>query len=650
MPGNHRILFARRPFRLAHGTFRAIRVITLVLLCASAVSVAEAKEPNRVLVLNSFRNSLPINADWYNGLVRGFTSAPDVEVWIDTETLDLARVRDASYLSSLSHIFQHKYGDPRPQLIIPTDTPALRFLLDYGAGLFPGVSILFLDADSQFVNSRKLPPNITGITGFLDIAGTLELALRVHPAMQHIAVIVGAGPIDETYERHARQVLQPYQDRLEFLWLKGMPLDELIAAVHQLPHDSIVLYVAQLQDRNGKNYVPVHMLDILSKEANAPIYGLWDTLLGHGVVGGRMATIEKDGFLAGQMALRVLAGEKPATIPVVDGRPNPSLFDGRELARWNINEARLPAGSQVFYREPSLWKEYQMWILGAGLLIGIQGLSILVLLLNRSRLRRIQTSLKEENTMRRAAEAASLKQQRKLAKFSKERSLGIMATAIAHEINQPLIAVQNYVQAAKQRVSSSVDQPAKLTELLEKAEQQTGRAGEIIQRIRNLVTSEMPELHPVPLQSIIEPVVRIMESEIQNRGCEVKIRLPEDLPPILADKLQIQLVLINLLRNASRSVKVRENRDERVIRIQARRISDPEVQVEVVDRGMGIPVERLAELFEPFSSDKAGGMGMGLAICRLIIEAHGGRIGYEPNPSGGAILRFTLRVARDKQA
>jgi signal transduction histidine kinase/ABC-type uncharacterized transport system substrate-binding protein len=627
----------------------AIRVIALVLLCASAVAVAEPREPYRVLVLNSFRNSLPINTDWYNGLVRGFTSVRDVEVWLDTETLDLARVRDASYLSNLIHIFRHKYGDPKPQLIIPTDTPALRFLLEYGESLFPGIPILFLDADRQFVASQKLPPHVIGITAFLDIAGTLELALRVHPATQRIAVIIGAGPIDEAYERRARQVLQPSERGIEFLWLKGMPLNELTAAVHQLPRNSIVLYLVQLQDRNGKNYVPVNMLEILSQEANAPIYGLWDTLLGHGVVGGRMATIEKDGYRAGQMALRVLAGEKPATISVVDGRPNPPLFDGRELARWNIDEARLPAGSQVFYRQPVFWEEYRTWILSAGLLIGVQGLWILALLVSRSRLRRTQTSLKEENTLRRAAEAASLKQRRKLEKFSKERSLGVMATAIAHEINQPLIAIQNYVQAAKQRVSSGIDQPAKLTELLEKAGAQTGRVGDIIQRIRNLVTSDSSDLHPVMLQSIIDQAVQVMETETENSGCEVKFRLPEDLPPILADELQIQLVLINLLRNALSAVKNLENSADRIIRIQARRIGDRNVQVEVVDRGPGIPAERVAELFEPLSSDKGESMGMGLAICRLIIEAHGGRIRYEPNPSGGAILSFTLRVEKSGQ-
>lgn len=649
MPGNHRTLFARHPLRPAHRATRVIRAITLVLLCATAVSVAEAKDLYRVLLLNSFRNSLPINADWHDGLAQGFSVDPDVEVSIDVEAFDMARVRDASYLRSLGDILRRKYGDAEPRLIITTDTPALRFLLDSGEGLFAGIPVVFLDADRQFVASQKMPSHVTGIAGFLDIAGTLELAQRVHPATRRVAVIVGTGPIDKVVERQARQVLQPFEDSLEFLWLKGMPLDELTAAVHQLPRDSLVLYLVQLQDRNGRNYVPVSTLQGLSPRANAPIYALWDTLLGHGVVGGRMATIKKDGFRAAQMALRILKGETPASVPVIDQRQNPALFDSRELARWNIDEVRLPAGSQVFYRQPVLWEEYRTWILGAGLLIGVQGLLILALMLNRSRLRRIQTSLKEENTLRRAAEAASLMQQRKLEKFSKERSLGVMATAIAHEINQPLIAIQNYVQAARQRLHSGIDQTAKLTELLEKAGQQTDRVGDIIRHIRNLVTSDTPDLDPVLLQSIIEPAVQAIIPEIENYGCEVKVRLPEDLPPIFADELQIQLVLVNLLRNALRSVKARENKADRIICIQARRINDREVQVEVVDRGTGIPAERATDLFEPFSSDKAGGMGMGLAICRLIIEAHGGRIAYEPNPSGGAILCFTLRVVKDKQ-
>jgi signal transduction histidine kinase len=643
----HCALYALRQLCRNRFTARIILTIALMLLCAAAIPVTD--EPYRVLVLHSFRNSLPVNADWYDGLIRGFTADPSVSVEVDTETLDLTRVRDASYLNDLRDIFRRKYTDPSPQLIIPTYTPALRFLLDYGEELFPGVTILFLGADSQFVATRKLPLHVTGITTYPDIAGTLELALAVYPATRQVAIIVGAGLLDQDFERAAREELQPFAGRADFLWLEGMPLDELTAAVRRLPRRSVILYLVDFEDRNGKAYVPASVLRVLSAAAKAPIYGLWDTLLGHGVVGGRMIRIENDGFLAAQMALRILKGEAPAAVPVVDRRQYAAIFDGRELARWNIDEARLPAGSQVLYRQPSLWDEYRTWIMGTVLLIGVQGLWIAALLLNRSRLRRIQASLREENTLRRAAEAASLKQRRKLEQFSKERSLGVMATAIAHEINQPLIAVQNYVLAAKQRLRSGVDQTPKLDELLEKAGQQTGRVGEIIQRIRNLVTSDTPDLQPASLNSIIEQAVRIMASEIENRGCEVQCRATADLPPVLADALQIQLVLVNLLRNALRSVKIREIRDNRIIRIGAHRISDREIQVDVVDRGPGIRPDRAAAIFEPFSTDKGDGMGMGLAICRLIIEAHGGHIGYEPNPTGGAVLSFTLRVASDKQ-
>jgi signal transduction histidine kinase len=645
---NHRASLTLRPPRPAYYRTRIILAIALMLLCSATAAFPEANEPYRVLVLHSFRNSLPVNTGWYKGLVRGFATVPGAEVWIDTETLDLARVRDASYLNKLGQIFRHKYRNPRPQLIIPTYTPALRFLLDYGEELFPGVPILFLGPDSQFVATRKLPPHISGITSILDIAGTLELALRVHPATRRVAVIVGTGPVDEEVEHRARQALQPFEARVEFLWLKGMPDDELAAVVRQLPRDSVILYLLELQDRTGKSYVPVSTLQGLSLAANAPIYGLWDTLLGHGVVGGRMITIENDGFLAARMALRILKGEAPAAVPIVKRRQNAAIFNDRELARWGVDADRLPAGSQVLYRQPSLWDEYRTWIIGTVLLIGVQGLWILALLLNRSRLQRIQTSLREENKLRLTAEMASMKQRRRLEKFSKERSLGVMATAIAHEINQPLIAVQNYVLAAKHRLRSDVDATRKLDALLNKAEQQAGRAGDIIQRIRNLVTSDTPEMHPASLHSIIAQAVFILESEIESRGCEVEWQPAAELPPVLADDLQIQLVVVNLLRNAMHSVKAAEDKADRIIHIEARRMGDREIQVDVVDHGPGIPPDRAADLFEPFASDKGDSMGMGLAICQLIIEAHGGRIWHQPNPSGGAILSFTLCVARDK--
>jgi C4-dicarboxylate-specific signal transduction histidine kinase len=238
-----------------------------------------------------------------------------------------------------------------------------------------------------------------------------------------------------------------------------------------------------------------------------------------------------------------------------------------------------------------------------------------------------------------------LRHRRKLEKFSKQRTLGVMATGIAHEINQPLIAIQNYAQAAKRRLRGDDDQTHKLEELFEKIAQQADRAGDIIQHIRTLVTTDVSEMNPVPLYSVIAQAVQVLEPEIENWGCRVDFRPVADLPAVLVDDLQIQLVLVNLLNNALHSIKFMEDKTDKVIGIEVQRINDREVQVSVADRGPGIPPGRDADIFEPFSSDKGDGMGMGLAICRLIIEAHGGHIWYTPNPSGGAIIAFTLRLA-----
>ena len=231
----------------------------------------------------------------------------------------------------------------------------------------------------------------------------------------------------------------------------------------------------------------------------------------------------------------------------------------------------------------------------------------------------------------------------RLARFSKEHSLGTMATAISHEINQPLIAIQNYAQAAKRRLQSNVDDKPKLIELFEKIEGQAERAGAITQRVRSLVNRSDLQLRSVAPAALLEEVIRIMAPEAENRGCRIQWEFAGDLPPVLADSLQVQLVLVNLLQNAMQSTNSGDEY-ETVVSVDVRPVDEGGVQVSVADRGRGVPPDRVTEIFEPLYSGTSDGMGMGLAISRAIIDAHGGRLWYEPNSSGGAIFRFTLRT------
>lgn len=343
--------------------------------------------------------------------------------------------------------------------------------------------------------------------------------------------------------------------------------------------------------------------------------------------------------------VRILSGEAPAAVPIVDRDQNDAIFDARELARWKIDENQLPAGIRIVNRPHSYWGQYKTEISVVGLVVALQGLLIFVLLQNRASLRRAQAALQRENDANKQAHTNLLSLRAKLASISKERSLGSLATAIAHEVNQPLIAIQNYAQAARQRLESNIGQTTKIRELIEKTELQAVRAGEIIEHVRNLLITDDAELQTVPLDCLIEKTVRTMAPEIENQGCRIDQSVGADLPAVSADELMIQVVLVNLLQNALRSLATLENQADRVITIEGREINDREVQVSVADRGVGVSPEGVDQMFEPLYTSGEDSLGMGLAICRTIVNAHNGDIKYTPHPAGGAIFHFTLQVA-----
>lgn len=327
-------------------------VLALSLLILALASASALSEPKRVLVLQSFRNAMPVNSVFFSGIREGLDQPPHIPVEIDNEDLDLARIHDEEYVRKLVEIFALKYRSSPPNLIIATHTTATRLLLNHRNELFPGVPIVFCAAVLSSEEVEQLPPDVTGVTSKGDFSGTLKLMSRLHPDMRQIALILGGSNLDTSPEPDVRKALRPFETRFEVIWLRGLPLPELIETSRALPPHTAILYVVQFGDRDGVSYVPLKVVQAVSKVASAPVYGLWDTLMGAGIVGGRLISFEQQGVVAGKIARRILLGEAPASIPVVRMEQNAVVVDARQLKRWNIDERLLPEGSRILIASP----------------------------------------------------------------------------------------------------------------------------------------------------------------------------------------------------------------------------------------------------------------------------------------------------------
>lgn len=620
-------------------------VLALSLLILALASASALSEPKRVLVLQSFRNAMPVNSVFFSGIREGLDQPPHIPVEIDNEDLDLARIHDEEYVRKLVEIFALKYRSSPPNLIIATHTTATRLLLNHRNELFPGVPIVFCAAVLSSEEVEQLPPDVTGVTSKGDFSGTLKLMSRLHPDMRQIALILGGSNLDTSPEPDVRKALRPFETRFEVIWLRGLPLPELIETSRALPPHTAILYVVQFGDRDGVSYVPLKVVQAVSKVASAPVYGLWDTLMGAGIVGGRLISFEQQGVVAGKIARRILLGEAPASIPVVRMEQNAVVVDARQLKRWNIDERLLPEGSRILYREPSVWQEHRIAIILASGLVALQALLIAALLWNRQRLRLAQTSLTEECNLRAQSEELTRRLQTRLRAADKQSTLGALAGRIAHEINQPLIAIKNYAQAAKRYVPAGLPKGGKLAELLAEMEGEADRTGSIIRKIRALLSSGQVDAVPVELEPMLKEVLSLMQPEAGAHGCRIDYRVTTPVPVVLADALQVQLVMVNLLRNAIEAAASNAQSGGQSVSITVCETADQMVQVSVMDSGPGVPADKEEDIFESLYSTKEAGMGVGLATCRAIIKAHGGRIWCTPNPAGGAIFNFTLPAA-----
>ncbi|WFP65822.1 PAS domain-containing sensor histidine kinase [Mesorhizobium sp. WSM4904] len=261
---------------------------------------------------------------------------------------------------------------------------------------------------------------------------------------------------------------------------------------------------------------------------------------------------------------------------------------------------------------------------------------------------RFFTGFIRDLTERQETEARLQELQSELAHVSRLTEMGGMASAIAHELNQPLAAIANYLKGSRRLLDDSTgERLAMLRDAMDSAADQALRAGQIIRRMRDFVGRRESERQVEHIAKLVEEASALALVGTKDKGLRVTFDFDPRADLVLADKVQVQQVLVNLIRNA---IEAMEESSERTLTVRSKPADDMMIVVQVDDTGSGISEEMAARLFQPFATTKPRGMGVGLSISRTIVEAHGGQIEAKPRPGGGTTFRFTLPAVTKEEA
>jgi len=360
----------------------------LLLLCPCAGAVVPEDVRTVVVLYPEHADGRPANELTDQSIRTAFAAGAPGRIQTRNEYLDLSRFQGAGGRRDLAEFLRKKYAGEKIDLVMAALASSLEFALEYRDQIFPDVPIVFMAVDQQEVQKHELPADVIGVPVKLDLAATLEVALRLHPKTRRVFVITGSAAFDAYWEGAARRTFAPYEGRVAFVYLSGLSMDDLLKRVATLPDSSIVTYLPVSRDATGKVFIPANALKLVAAAANAPIYGYADSYVGRGIVGGQVLSFEMEGRHAASLALRILAGERPEQISVPAVSPNVAMFDWRQLRRWGISEVSLPPGSDVRFREPSLWDLYHWHIIGAISLFALETALMVALLAHRASRRR----------------------------------------------------------------------------------------------------------------------------------------------------------------------------------------------------------------------------------------------------------------------
>ncbi len=609
-----------------------LRCVVLAALLMLGPASGEAQPPvQQVLMLQSFdRGNMII--DHFTGNLRvDLDRRAGRPVNVVQVVVGLTGIVGASEQAIVDFIRSAYVDRPKPDLIVTLAGPAAVFARKYRGQLFPDTPLLFAAVDQRYLGDAPLGANETAVAVVNDFPGLVDDILQLLLQTRQVFMVNGSGQIGRFWHQQLNEQFKRFHDRLTFVWSDDLSLPEILRRCASLPAHSAIFYLVFGTDAAGAAYADERVFADLHATANAPLFAPHSVYLGSGIVGGRLMSVDDLGRHTADAALRILNGASPSSVRVPLQLPGQPIFDWRELQRWGIPESRLPSGSVVRYRNPSVWREYRRTVLSAAGALAIQALLIFGLLHERAR--------------REKAENVSRQRLAQLARLNRRSTAGELSASIAHELGQPLSAILRNSEAADLILDSEIPNITELKEIVKDIKRDDQRASEVITRLSRLFRRIPIETQDVDLNDVVREMFGFLSGPAAARQITLSASFTEPAPLVRGDAIQLQQVVLNLLMNAIDAIRDAESHQRTIVGRTA--VLDGRLaEVSIEDSGPGIPAGSEKEIFQPFFTTKESGTGMGLSIARSIVENYGGKIRAENREQGGAVIRFTLPLLK----
>jgi signal transduction histidine kinase len=589
--------------------------VVLSLVCHGSL----ATESKQVMLLHSFGRDFKPWSEYAKTIRMELNQQSPWPLDITEHSLVTARSPDEDPEVPFVEYLRALFAKRSPDIIVSIGAPAAAFVQRHRQQLFATTPMVFTAVEQRRVQYSSLTANDTVVAVRINYLAAVENILQVLPNTKDVIVVVGTSPIEKFWKEAIAKEVEPLANRIKLSWTDELSFEELLKQASALPPQTAIFWELMIVDAAGVVHEGGTPLTRLHVIANAPIFSYDESFFGNEIVGGPLLLVADSSRQTAAVAIRILSGEKPSEIKVPVVQFASPIFDWRQMQRWGISESRLPSGSKIYFRDPSLWEQYRWQIALIFSVIFIQAALI--------------GGLLYEHRRRRLAEGESFRRMTELAHLNRVATAGELSASIAHEVKQPLAAMAAQSGAALRWLAQATPNLDEARLALEKIKLAGDRAAQIVDNLRSMFRKESSARQPLNANTLIGNVLALTAREIQKHNISVQTAFSDLVEPkTLGNQAQLEQVFLNLVVNAIEAMSA-SNDGARVLQVKTA-VSENDVLIAVADSGPGIDPKSIDKIFDAFYTTKPAGMGMGLSICRSIVHSHGGRLWASRGDSG----------------